>query len=209
MNAATLMTSGTVTKKPAMKLRRSHWTSDDRRLSQQACPQREPPSWAWRERTRTRPQSRGPDRAPCRRRSSRRDRETPGISASTWPAPMPSAAQEACRSASSTDGARPSRSTSSIDDAAEDERGGDHAGAVVEHRRRRSRQAARRRGGPAGNATRIITANRRAAGAMAGRCTHRGDLDAIQPHDGENRAELDHDGEDAAGSRSKARDARR
>ena len=95
-------------------------------------------------------------------------------------------------------GAGRNRSTSSITMPPSDERDGDHREAVVEDALRRSPTAARRRPAPGASPPAIIAAKWRASGSTAEPDHDVDDLRAIQPHDREDRAELNHHGEDAA-----------
>ncbi len=136
------------------------------------------------------------------------DRDTPGTSASVWQTPTPSARPTGVCSASMHVRTRTLPLDDQHHDPAGDERHGEHGGTRVEHaldEAREERAGDERR--DRGDHDRGGEPARRRIGAQPrddGRNLH-----AVEPHHGENRAELDHDGEDAVRVAAVPTDARR
>ena len=125
------------------------------------------------------------------------DRDTPGISASVWQTPMPNAWPIGVSSTSRTSARGRNRSTTSMTMPPSDERDGDHREALVEHalhevRQQRAGDERREHGDDQHQRETPRLRARRQAG------DHVEDLRAVEPHDREDRAELDHHGEHAA-----------
>ena len=127
------------------------------------------------------------------------DRDTPGISASVWHTPMPNARGSGVCSASHDDGRRTHALDDQHDDAADDERHGKHARALVQDALDEVGEEARRRAAPEWWPRRSPRRNAAPPARNRGPRATSTILRAIQPHDREDRSELNHDGEDAAG----------
>ena len=127
------------------------------------------------------------------------ERDTPGTSASIWHSP--DAERPRQRRLVGVDHGR--RAAAALDDqhhdAAGDEGRSDHAGAVVEDRSSRSRRAARRPRARARKPTSSMQRKPPRLGARGQPQRRRPRIfGAIQPHHGQDRAELDHHREHAA-----------
>ena len=125
------------------------------------------------------------------------ERETPGISASVWQHPDGCRAGERCvfRRVHERRGTEPL--DENHHDAADHEGRRDDARALVEHALDEiGQEQPEHRSGDEGGQDHERKAARRRVGPQA--ADDRSELGAIEPHDGEDRAELDRDGEDIA-----------